>query len=342
MAKSIFMTIVAACACIILAAIYGCASFPLPKSENDSILYIPVRTEVEQGKVLYLNYFFKIKNSDHTVPLNTFTGKTYALVTDLPAGEYEFDRLSMDAAWGGHWWDVRLSLPFELKPGAITVFPYVFSVSVTDAQNHAFIPLSQLSPDELSALTAKIDGFANREKWQLYFIEPPVFSESIIKNGDSQTHLTAPTPAGTVLFLPLNIEILPGRKPFMLYRLHVKDSKKEIVIRPLKGKTYDVFTDLPAGKYEIDVIGIYYNDMNHWRNASCSIKFELKPGTITVFPRVFGVRVAEGQGYSMNTLSGLSAEEMEAIFSRIDSLRNNEAWVIDFDKMEQFKPLPGL
>lgn len=168
---SIALTVLAAL------ALGSCASFPEPKSPEDTLLFIPVETNDIYGQAVFgfLRLTVVDQDSGKTVKeIDVYANNNGKLVTGLKLGRYKVANIVfIYKNTGNRWGDTKTDITFEMKPGTVTVFPQqIFLGTRKESEDATTVYMHyEWNPLSASKKRAVLDELAKNESFALWKVE---------------------------------------------------------------------------------------------------------------------------------------------------------------------------
>ena len=163
---------------ILAALVLGaCASFPEPKSPDDTLLFIPVETNDIYGQAVFgfLRLTVKDEASGKIVKeIDVYANNNGKLVTGMRPGRYKVSNIVfIYKNTGNRWGDTSTDIAFELKPGTVTVFPQViFLGTKKESEDAATVYMHyNWNPIFTSKKKAVLEELAKNESFALWKVE---------------------------------------------------------------------------------------------------------------------------------------------------------------------------
>ena len=148
---------------LLVLSLGSCATgLPKPTDSSDSLLIISVDTQIPLSAPAGLssNYIMKVKGIKNTITIKP--GRPFIFAPNLPPGEHVTVQLQEKViVVGGSWArgggkglqpPEPFTVPFQLKPGFITIFPVKFTFIIKQPRSHSYTyaglrqsPLNSLS-----------------------------------------------------------------------------------------------------------------------------------------------------------------------------------------------------
>ena len=162
-------------AALLLLIFSSCKTLPVPKTQNDSLLIIPVGYEKNSKQDWFGHYKINITDSStgkvekkKKLPiLNGFTS-----ISDLEPGHYKItkDEFYYDNGNRGHKGSiVRRYIRFTMQPNHITVLPYKFVYRIFDESSTHFTMnrrWSDFSQSQIDELLKSLEDYKNFSLWK--------------------------------------------------------------------------------------------------------------------------------------------------------------------------------
>lgn len=165
-------------AILLCAVLAGCYTLPERKSSDDSVAVIKsamvyrdsLGNDIKRPdyyQELY-NYLLDVDYNDKDYTLNQYDG--YIAFAGLPAGSHKITKVKFHIINGAHGDDsfYNVQVPFDLKPGLVTVLDYTFTVYNTIVDKYHYMSRVNFEPlqgDDRDAFIAKIQAIPPFKSW---------------------------------------------------------------------------------------------------------------------------------------------------------------------------------
>ncbi len=160
---------------VVVLFLASCKTLPIPKSENDSLLIIPISYEKKSTKDWFGHYKITITSSStgkvvKTMMLPILNG--FTKISGLEPGNYNIsqDVFVYDKSSVNHKGTIaRRYISFTIQPEHITILPYKFTYIIFDQSSTHYVmnrKWSNFSRSEIDKLFNSLEDYKNFSLWK--------------------------------------------------------------------------------------------------------------------------------------------------------------------------------
>jgi hypothetical protein len=158
---------------LVFVSAISCASFPVPKSDDDAILIIPMQTTSAAGASYFGNCVIRIKKDSGGSPtlINLMPGAKYAMVKGMKPGSYSAVERFFTYSNGFKTEPKPETWKFTLGSRSITIVNATFTYVIDRQQGRSYPSVwgywDKLTPEVAKDLLKDLSREENFKAWQL-------------------------------------------------------------------------------------------------------------------------------------------------------------------------------